>query len=258
VTSLESYDGDIKPRYVCELLGMLHGMHTSNVEGVDWTRVAAAMEKFRDNVPKNRNFHDVKKAFNKIGVLLKIKVVQGSEKKKTRTRTNSQSSDGGGGKGNHKAAFFSDLTNGEAKADAGEAKADAGEVKADANGAGAVENGQPQKKGKKSKKRKHNKEALEGKKEKKRHAIDGQFAGMEMPSFSGLTLTDNMNFTRDQAAAAAAAVESEKKKADKKGKKKLKRKSVEAEQPAAEVEQSVDSKKKTKKKKKAKAEEASS
>ena len=53
------------------------------------------------------------------------------------------------------------------------------------------------KKNKKRKKHKPNKEGLQQKKKSKHHAIQGQFDGMEMPSFSGLSLTDNMNFSTD-------------------------------------------------------------
>merc|ERR1712241_1081189 len=42
----------------------------------------------RDKVPKNRNFHEVKRAFNKISVPLKIKVVTGSEKKRKANEMN--------------------------------------------------------------------------------------------------------------------------------------------------------------------------
>merc|ERR1739844_519964 len=40
------------------------------------------LEKVREKVPTNRNFHEVKRAFNKISAPLKIKVVQGKEKKR--------------------------------------------------------------------------------------------------------------------------------------------------------------------------------
>ena len=40
------------------------------------------LEQVRDKVPKSRNFHEVKRAFNKISAPLKIKVVQGNEKKR--------------------------------------------------------------------------------------------------------------------------------------------------------------------------------
>ena len=48
--------------------------------------------------------------------------------------------------------------------------------------------------GKKKKKKKQSKDGLKEKKEQKRFALEGQFNGMEMPSFSGVTLSENMNF----------------------------------------------------------------
>ena len=80
---LERYqqNGDLKPRYLCELLNIMHGLYVSKCK-LDWSQIKTALEEFREKVPKNRHFHDVKKAFNKIGATLKIKVVTGSEKKK--------------------------------------------------------------------------------------------------------------------------------------------------------------------------------
>lgn len=74
-------NGDMKPRYLCELLNIMHGLHVSKCE-LNWDSIKLALEKFREKVPKNRHFHDVKKAFNKIGAALKIPVVTGSEKKR--------------------------------------------------------------------------------------------------------------------------------------------------------------------------------
>ena len=54
------------------------------------------------------------------------------------------------------------------------------------------EDGETKKKKKKNKKR--SKEALQKKKERKIHDVDGQFHGLSMPSFSGLALTSNSNF----------------------------------------------------------------
>merc|ERR1719237_1234215 len=201
LSNLESYSrgdgGDIKPRFICELLGTLHGLKVSKTEGLDWEAVAAALEKFRENVPTGRNFQDVKKAFNKISVLLKLKVVQGSAKK--RQRNNSEGSNSGGGQ-NKKAAFFADLSDGQPAAPKEN-----------------EEKATPDKKKKKKKKKQHNKEGLEERKEQKKFAVDGQFSGMEMPSFSGLALNMNMNFTAD---AVEVKPEGEKsKKKDKKAKK---------------------------------------
>lgn len=79
--------------------------------------------------------------------------------------------------------------------------------------------------GKKKKKRKHNKESLEERKAMKVQALEGQFAGLEIPNFSGVALNDNSNFTQER-------VEQPKKKrskavvqkVEKKGGKKLKQK----------------------------------
>ena len=229
IASLESYSrgdgGEIKPRFICELLGTLHGLKVSKTEGLDWDAVAATLEKFRENVPTNRNFQDVKKAFNKISVLLKLKVVQGSAKK--RQRNNSEGSNSGNGGQNKKAAFFADLANGQSD-DAPKAN----EEKAE------------QKKKKKKKKRKHNKEALEERKEQKKFEVDGQFSGMDIPSFSGLALNDNMNFTTD--AVAEDKPEGVKVKKKDKKTKKGKRK---ADDEVPEQEQEIAATKKKKKKK---------
>ena len=63
------------------MLGLLHALHLSKAS-VDWDMAKEALQNFRENIPTNRHFQDVKKAFNKIGVPLKVKVVQGSDKKK--------------------------------------------------------------------------------------------------------------------------------------------------------------------------------
>ncbi len=61
----------------------------------------------------------------------------------------------------------------------------------------SVENGDGENGGdvskKKGKKKKKNKG---GNKEGKKFALEEQFAGMEMPSFAGVALTDNLNFRR--------------------------------------------------------------
>ena len=64
------------------------------------------------------------------------------------------------------------------------------------NGTNADENSaEENKKAKKSKKKKKkSNEELQKQKERKIHNIEGQFEGLPMPSFSGLALTDNMNF----------------------------------------------------------------
>ena len=52
-----------------------------------------------------------------------------------------------------------------------------------------------QKKKKKKKKKKLSNEAMKKKKEKKMFELEGQFEGQEMPSFAGIVMTDNLNFT---------------------------------------------------------------
>lgn len=52
---------------------------------------------------------------------------------------------------------------------------------------------------KKKRKKKQGKEGLKEKKEQKRFALEGQFKGMEMPSFAGVSLSDNMNFENTKA-----------------------------------------------------------
>ena len=232
VSNLESYSrgdgGEIKPRFICELLGTLHGLKVSKTEGLDWDAVAAALEKFRENVPTGRNFQDVKKAFNKIGVLLKLKVVQGSAKKRARNNSEGSNSGGGGvgGAQNKKAAFFADLSEGQPKEQEEKTTPD-------------------KKKKKKKKKKQHNKEALEERKEQKKYTIEGQFSGMEMPSFSGLALNENMNFTTD---AVEEKPKVEKVKKDKKAKKSKGKRKADDDQVPEQGQEIVASKKKKKKK----------
>ena len=53
----------------------------------------------------------------------------------------------------------------------------------------------------KAKKKKHkSNEGLQKQKERKIHDVEGQFEGLPMPNFSGIVLTDNLNFeTSEQA-----------------------------------------------------------
>lgn len=62
------------------------------------------------------------------------------------------------------------------------------------DGAAARVNGSEKKKKKKKKKNMSN-EAKKKKKERKMFEVEGQFKGQEMPSFAGIVMTDNMNFT---------------------------------------------------------------
>ena len=61
---------------------------------------------------------------------------------------------------------------------------------------GLVENGceQNDQEKKKTKKKKKSNTDLQKKKERKLQALEGQFEGMTMPDFSGVILSDNMNF----------------------------------------------------------------
>ena len=83
---LRSYLSDqtnLKPKMVCELLHLIHGILSleNNSDLVDWDEMKTILEKLRAKVPKNRHFQEVKKAFNKVSVPLKIQVVQDSDKK---------------------------------------------------------------------------------------------------------------------------------------------------------------------------------
>merc|ERR1712080_228636 len=71
---------DLKNKMLCEILHLIYGLYLSKPESI--MGMKRLLEQVRDKVPKNRNFHEVKRAFNKISVPLKIKVVQGSEKKR--------------------------------------------------------------------------------------------------------------------------------------------------------------------------------
>merc|ERR1711971_1445114 len=109
-----------------------------------------------DKVPKNRNFHEVKRAFNKISAPLKIKVVQGNEKKNEKKRKLSECNEA--------------EANGEA---AGLEAADLSLMKVNGDGGGVKtseisEANGGEKKDKKKKKKKHSKEGRKKKKKKKK------------------------------------------------------------------------------------------
>ena len=79
-------ESDFKPRFLCELLNITHGLHlaskvNSNTIISQWSDVVKSIESLRSHIPKNRHFQDVKKAYNKAAAPLKIKVVQGCEKR---------------------------------------------------------------------------------------------------------------------------------------------------------------------------------
>lgn len=184
-------NSDIKPRFLCELLNITHGLHLvdANKSLAQWKDVESLLESLRGHIPKNRHFQDVKKAYNKTCAPLKIQVIQGCEKRE-RSRNDSVSSNKGNSKDTN--GFFDGLveTVTDAKENGTEAKENVTEVKE--NGSEENENSKKQKKSKKKKKKSN--EDLQKQKERKIHNIEGQFEGLPMPSFSGLALTDNMNF----------------------------------------------------------------
>merc|ERR1712179_302107 len=187
---VEKDDEAIKPRYLCELLNLTKILY-SNTSGsqepslVDRESIKPHLEAFRQKIPKNRHFQDVKRAFNKICVVLKIKVIQGSEKKSDKKNKKMSGANQGG--------FFNDLM--DVEPSIGKPSR---QNEAESRISAPLTNGSKddiKKNKKKKKKNKGSKEALKNRKERKEHSIKGQFEGMEMPSFSGISLTDNMNFS---------------------------------------------------------------
>ncbi|TRY70913.1 hypothetical protein TCAL_07526 [Tigriopus californicus] len=181
IHELKSATETSKPRYLCELFSLLKGLHQSDAK-IDWEKVAEALEVFRENVPKNRHFQDVKRAFNRIASSLKLKPITGSEKKKNKNGAKAPGPQQNGGAQN---GFFEDLTNGDTSTTA-------------INGTNDDEQGEPvdgeggSKKKKKKKKPSH--ETLKAKKEQKLKDVETQLAENDIPSFSNITLSDNMNF----------------------------------------------------------------
>ena len=172
IQSLDTFvkgDINLKHKMLCELLHLIFGLHLSGAKCVPWDDMKQILEKVRDKVPKNRNFHEVKRAFNKISAPLKIKVVQGNEKKRKLSETAKPE-------------------------EATEAKDDNEISMMEVNGdAESKENGSNQKKDKKKKKKKkHNKEGLQKKKEKKRQELEDQYKNVDLPSFKG-ALVDTIN-----------------------------------------------------------------
>ena len=174
LSKMADANSNVKARFICDLLILLHALYQANKkllakdEGempVFWIeKVAKSLNQFRDKVPKGRNFRDVKSAFNRIAVPLGIRVIQGSEK----TLKNENKL----------------MANGQMAPDP------KCEAPVPANDEG--ENGSAIK-GKR--KKQHNKEALLIKKKEKMFALQGQFEGLEMPSFSGVSMESNSNFT---------------------------------------------------------------
>ena len=82
MTAFTQGEIELKNKMLCEILHLIYGLYLSKIESIEWEDFKSLLERVRDKVPKNRNFHEVKRAFNKISVPLKIKVVTGSEKKR--------------------------------------------------------------------------------------------------------------------------------------------------------------------------------
>ena len=74
---------DTKPRFLCEMLNITHGLHLVGASAyvTQWNKVIEVLEIMRNHIPKNRHFHDVKKSYNKACAPLKLKVIQGCEKR---------------------------------------------------------------------------------------------------------------------------------------------------------------------------------
>ena len=158
-------DINLKHKMLCELLHLIFGLHLSGAKCVQWDEMKLLLEKVREKVPTNRNFHEVKRAFNKISAPLKIKVVQGNEKKRKAE--------------NNEAASGSEAT---------AANLSMTEV----TGVSETNGNDSQKKDKKKKKKKHSKEVLQKKKEKKKFDLEDQYKNIELPTFRG-ALVDTIN-----------------------------------------------------------------
>merc|ERR1712008_163143 len=158
MTSLDTFvkgDINLKHKMLCEPLHLIFGLHLSGAKCVPWDEMKAILELVRDKVPKNRNFHEVKRAFNKISAPLKIKVVQGNEKRNDKKRKLSESNEA------------------EANGEAADLEADLSLMKVNGDGGGAKaseisEANGGEKKDKKKKKKKHKKKKKKGGKKKKK------------------------------------------------------------------------------------------
>ena len=76
-------NNDVKPKLLCELLNITHGLYLAgaSADTTRWKGIVEVLETLRNHIPKNRHFHDVKKAYNKACAPLKIRVIQGCEKR---------------------------------------------------------------------------------------------------------------------------------------------------------------------------------
>merc|ERR1711890_16374 len=99
---------DIKPKFLCELLNVTHGLYLAGASEnlTQWKEIVTLLEALRSHIPKNRYFQDVKKAYNKACAPLKIKVIQGCEKRE-RNRNDSPSPNNASTKATN--GFFNDM-----------------------------------------------------------------------------------------------------------------------------------------------------
>jgi len=90
VTELSQGDqcGGGAPRFQVELLTLLAALHERQAEACsnDVSKAKQALEAYRQGVPKNRNFQEIKRAFNKAALALQAEVITASEKKKAKKR----------------------------------------------------------------------------------------------------------------------------------------------------------------------------
>ncbi len=180
-------EGDIKPRFLHELLRLLHVLMTSN-DAADKEEAKKVLEEFRVKFPMTKHSTDVKKTWRKLAQCLNLNPVGSSGGNKNRSTAN-------------------------------------GDGKAKKTGENGTEQSPKNSDNKKKKKKKkgRNVDAQKERKRQKEHAMLGQFEGMDMPTFAEVSMTDNLNFTAkgDEAAADKANQETPKGK-----KKKQKRSSV--------------------------------
>lgn len=71
-----------KPRYVTELLALLHAIHSTDISKINWNEIKVSLEDIREKVPTNMNFSYVKPAYNKIAVDLGVTLLQANDKQR--------------------------------------------------------------------------------------------------------------------------------------------------------------------------------
>ena len=67
-------------RYFCELLNLCLALHHCGAGNL--AELKEPLESLKSVLPKNRHFQDVKKAFNKVALLLDVKLVTHEDKKR--------------------------------------------------------------------------------------------------------------------------------------------------------------------------------